>query len=317
MIAPTPPASPASPLAAALLHARREARGGVVLRIEEPAPHRRRVARALLQEGALAAGGQVLEGPAGDLLLVGAEPRRAERLRGLVERLVGPEAIRILSLERDGAALLAYAEGGAPPEPAEPGPDLAGLDDWLEALPLEPVLSRRLGRSEGMARPAFLRLAPDRGALARRLGPLGADADLLDHAVARLARRLLAALAAPETARPLLAGHRPARLHLTLPEAAIAQSAPPGLVATMPASALAEPGRIAALAAAGIGLELDGLEAALPLLDPAALPPGAFLRLRRDPGPVLERLDPTLLVLAEEAAPLIARAPCALLEVAA
>jgi hypothetical protein len=305
------------PLAHALRHALRDPAGRVVLRVEEAAPHRRRVARALLQEGALAAGGQVLEDPAGALLLVGAEPQRAGRLRALVERLVGSAGTMMFSLERDGAALLAHAEGGAPPRPASDGPGLAGLDAWLAALPLDGLVARRIGRIAAEARPAFLRLAPDRVALAEALGPLGADPDLLDHAAQRVARRLLAALADPAQLRGLLGPHRPRRLHLPLQGAAGQAAGAAPLVATLPVSAIAEPdfpARQAELGAAGIGLELDGVEPALPLLDPAFLPGSALLRLVRDPGPVLAALDPARLVLAEEAVGLAPRLPAALVE---
>ncbi len=311
----SPPLAPH--LVHALRHALRDPAGRVVLRVEEAAPHRRRVARALLQEGALAAGGQVLEDPAGALLLVGAEPQRAGRLRDLVERLVGSAGTMLFSLERDGAALLAHAEGGAPPRPAADGPGLAGLDASLAALPLEAVIARRIGRRAGEVRPAFLRLAPDRAALAEALGPLGADPDLLDHASQRIARRLLAAPADPALLRDLIGPHRPQRLHLPLPDTAgqAARAAP--LVATLPLAAVAEPGfaaRAASLAAAGIGLELDGLAEALPLLDPALLPDAALLRLTRDPGAALSTLDPSRLVLAQEAVALAPRLPAALVE---
>jgi hypothetical protein len=309
---------PALPLANALRHALRDPAGRVVLRVEEAAPHRRRVARALLQEGALAAGGQVLEDPAGALMLVGAEPQRAVRLRELVERLVGTAGTMMFSLERDGAALLAHAEGAAPPRPSADGPGLAGLEAFLATLPLEGAVARRIGRRAGEARPTFLRLAPDRIALAASLGPLGADVDLLDHAAGRIARRLWVALADPAVLRGLLGPHRPQRLHLTLPDTAADRTAAAApLVATLPVAAIAEPGfsiRAAALAAAGIGLELDGLDAALPLLDPALLPDTALLRLVRDPGPALARLDPARLVLADQAAGLAPGLPGALVE---
>jgi len=315
MIEPLPAAMPA--LAKALRHALRDPAGRVVLRVEEAAPHRRRVARALLQEGALAAGGQVLEDQSGALLLVGAEPQRADRLRDLVERLVGTAGTLVFSLERDGAALLAHAEGAAPPRPSAGGPELGGLEACLATLPLEGVLARRIGRRAGEPRPAFLRLAPDRVALAAALGPLGTDPDLLDHAVGRIARRLLVTLADPTLLRSLLGPHRPQRLHLPLPDTAAGQAAAALLVATLPVAALAEPGfgaRAAALAAAGIGLELDGVAEALPLVDPGLLPGAALLRLTRDPGPALAGLDPARLVLADQAAELASRLPGALVE---
>jgi hypothetical protein len=286
-----------------------------VLRVEEPAPHRRRVARALLQEGALAAGGQVLDGPGGDLLLVGAEAGRAARLRALLERLVGPAGTLVWSLDRDGAALLDYASGhGAVAPSATPeGPALAGLDAFLDALPLARAVRRVQGMAigdGGLPRPAFLRLEPSRAEIAAAMGALGSDPDLLDHAARRLAARLLGALADPAEARALLGPGRPARLHLPLPAGTpLGAAAPSRLVATLSLTEAAEPdvlaARLAGLAAAGIAAELDGLDAgALDLLEIAALPP-TLLRLHwspamAGPGPraALRRIDPARLVLA-------------------
>jgi hypothetical protein len=320
LVAP-PPAPPPGvgpePFARALRRALREGAGRVVLRVEEHAPHRRRVARALLQEGALAAGGQVLEGPGGDLLLVGAEARRAERLRMLLERLVGPAGTLIWSLERDAAALLAYAAGGPAeaPRPMPAGPTLGGLDAFLDTLPLAGVVARRQGLRLGPAgpQPAFLRLEPARAGIATRLGALGTDADLVEHAMRRIADRLLGALADPKEARALLGAGRPARLHLPLPPGRGAGGAvPPGmLVATLPLAEAPEPealaARQAALAEAGIAMELDGLDAtALALLEPAALP-GDLLRLHWSPPldhpAALRGLDPARLVLAGAPSP--------------
>jgi hypothetical protein len=290
--------------------------GRVVLRVEEAAPHRRKVARALLQEGALAAGGQVLDGPRGDLLLVGAEAGRAERLRGLLERLVGPAGMIAWSLEHDARALLDYAAGApaALPCPAPAGPSLAELDSHLAGLDLGAFILRTEGANPG-GRPAprFLRLEPDRARLAGAMGPLAGDADLLDHAARHFAARLLAMLASPADARALLGGGRPARLHLPLaadlPARAGAPVPPGTLVATLPLAAAADPaaleGRRARLDAAGIGLELDGLDAAgLALLDPRVLPP-ALLRLfwsaalAAPPArAALAALDPARIVLA-------------------
>lgn len=304
-----PPASYVS-LGMALRHALRDGAGRVVLRVEEAAPHRRRVARALLQEGALAAGGQVLDGPDGDLLLVGAEIRRTERLLGLLERLVGPAATLTWSLERDAEALLAYAEGrgAAAPLPAPAGPKLAALDAFLDALPLEQMLHRMQAAPPGGAL-SFLRIEPSRPAIAASLGPLGRDADLLDHATSRLTARLLSALAEPAGLRALLGTARAPRLHLPLTiGTATGRHAPGSLVATLPLSTAAEPdllaARQAALAEAGIGLELDGLDAAtVALLELAALPP-VHLRLRWSPSLAgvacrgIAALDPARLALA-------------------
>ena len=293
-----PPGSPAAPqpLDGALHHALRDPRGRVVLRVEDAAPHLRKLARAALQEGALAAGGQVLDGPGGELWLVGAEAGRAARLLELLERLIAPAAAHILSLERDAARLVAYAAGSPapPPRPIADGPDLAGLDDVLTALPLPSVLRRLQGwpvAGRGK-RPAFLRLEPDRPRLAAALGALGQDHDLLYHAATRLAARVLAAIADPAELRAMIGPVAAPRLHMPMPvgpRPQASQPLPPGLlVATIPLAALAEPlalaKRQAALSAAGIGLEVEGLDAAaLRLLDPAALP-DALLRLRWSPA---------------------------------
>lgn len=302
-----PTGAPPDALGTALRHALREAAGRVVLRVEAGAPHRARIARAVLQQGALAAGGQVMDGPGGDLLLVGAEARRAARLAPLLDRVVGPGATLVWSLEQDQDSVLAYALNGAlaPPRAAADGPTLAGLDPLLDALPLGSAVQRLVGLRDG--RPDFVRLEPARELLAAALGPLGADADLLDHAFQRIAARLRAALAEPEEARALLGPVRARRLHLPLREPRAPGSGhPPGLlVATLPVSAAAEPGaleaRRAALTAAGIGLELEGLDAALlGLIDPAGLPP-VQLRLAWSPGlpeAACARLDPARVALA-------------------
>lgn len=312
-----PPPNPVPvALGPAIARALRGPPGRIVLRVEEAALHRRRVARALLQEGALAAGGQVLDGPGGDLLLVGAEAGRATRLRTLVERLVGPAGTLVWSLDRDVAALLDYAAGNGvvAPSAGPGGPTLAELDATLDALPLSRALRRVPGvevRPGAPPQPAFLRLEPARAQIAVALGVLGGDADLLDHAARRLAARLFAALANPAEARALLGPGRLGRLHLPLPAGLPASGvAPPGrLVATVPLVELADPAafasRQAGLAAAGIAVELDGLDAgALDLLDAEALPP-VMLRVHwspalAGPGPraALRRLDPARLVLA-------------------
>ena len=325
-------------LSAALRRATRDGQGRVVLRIEDAAPHRRKVARALLQEGALAAGGQVLDGPGGDLLLVGAEPGRAARLRELVERLVGPATTQILCLQRDATALLAYGGGGPAPVPRLPdeGPGLAGLDAFLDAMPLNAGV-RRLrgwpvagGTRPAALRPAFLRIEPDRTRLQLALGALGEDADLLDHAVRRLAARLLGALADAAEARALLGTPLPPRLHLPLPagllQDAAANAIPPGLLTvTLPLAAAADPEalshRRAALAASGIGLEIEGVDAAaIALLDGAALD-ADLIRLRWSPalaepwaGAALARLGLKRIVVTEASAEAASRLGAALME---
>ncbi len=335
---PEPSAEPDSGLAAALRRATRDGRGRVVLRVEEAAPHRRKVARALLQEGALAAGGQVLDGPGGDLLLVGAEPGRAARLRELVERLVGPATTQILCLQRDASALLAYGGGGPAPVPRLPdeGPGLAGLDAFLDAMPLNAGV-RRLqgwpvagGTRPAFLRPAFLRIEPDRARLRLALGPLGQDEDLLDHATRRLATRLLGALADIGGARAWLGTPAPPRLHLPLaaglPLDATANAIPPGLLTvTLPLSAAADPEalarRRAGLSAAGIGLEIEGVDAAaLRLLDGAALA-ADLIRLRWSPalaepwaGAALHSLGLSRIVVTDASAEAASRLGVALIE---
>jgi hypothetical protein len=298
-----PAAAPVeAPLQVALRQALRQGSGRVALAVTPAAAHQRRVARALLQEGAQAAGGQVVEGPGGDLVLVGAEAGRAVRLRQLLDRLLGGSATHLWSLERDLPALRHYAAG----EAGEAGPDLAGLDAWLAAVPLPPLLQRSLGRrAEG---PGFLRIEIARAALQARLGGLGADADLLRHAAQALAARLLRGIADPAQARALLGTPAPGGgpLHLPVPPAIMAPGGeghgggPQRLMATLTVEELADPPALAlkraALAARGWGVELEGLDAALlPLLDAAALPadllrlhwsealtaPAAMLALRR------------------------------------
>lgn len=322
-----------SGLAVALRRAMRDARGRVVLRVEEAAPHRRKVIRALLEEGALAAGGQVLDGPGGNLLLVGADPSRAARLRDLVERLVGPPSTEILCLQRDAAALDAYGSAGPVPLPplVDQGPSLAGLDAFLDAMPLGAGIRRLFGWPlPSAARPAFLRIEPDRARLRLALGPLGRDPDLLDEAVRRLATRVLRALTMPAEARALLGTALPPRLHLALPagvrlEASALAIQPEALTVTLPLSAAAEPEalarRRASLAAAGIALEIEGVDAAaLGLLDGAGLA-ADLIRLRWSPAlaepwaeAALVRLGLPRIVLADATAEAASRLGVALVE---
>jgi hypothetical protein len=300
-------------------NALRHARGRVVLRVPVMAPHRRRVARALLQEGALAAGGVVLEGPDEDLLLIGADSTRAERLRGLLDRLLGASATQILSLERDTQALLDYAGSAQVQTMAGTAPTLASLDAWLQALPLAELLSRQIGigfeLATGKARPTFLRLVIERGRLARLLGPLGCDADVLEHAIRCLAGRLLQAIGDPAQGRTLIGPGLPGQLHLAVPPAPCAgrgssQAGGGGiLVATLGLEAASDPklllARRASLAAQGWSLEIEGLDApALRLLALDALP-ADWLRLAWSPAldapwamQALARIDPSRLILA-------------------
>ncbi|MBU8538272.1 hypothetical protein [Falsiroseomonas tokyonensis] len=294
---PTPPQQ--APLLAVMREALRAAAGRVVLRVPAMAPHRRRVARALLQEGALVAGGVVAEGPNEDLLLIGAEAGRAERLRGLLDRLLGGPVTRIWSLERDAGDLLAYAAEASTPGPAGAGPALAGLDTWLRSLPLTQVVRREIGMrvdpASGACRPAFLRLSIAAVPLAALLGGLGADADLLEHASRGLAARLLLAIGDPAQCRDLMGTSLPGALHLPVPPAPMTgrgeggQGGPRGgLVATVGLEAVADPlalaARRASLAGQGWALELDGLGAsALRILDVAELPVD-WLRLAWSPA---------------------------------
>ncbi|MDO9499554.1 MAG: hypothetical protein Q7J52_05610 [Falsiroseomonas sp.] len=296
--------------------------GRVVLRVPAMPPHRRRVARALLQEGALAAGGVVLDGPNEELLLIGAEAGRAVRLRGLLDRLIGSQVTGLWSLERDAAALQAYAaaaEAGAP-GPNGSGPALAGLDGWLRALPLERVVRRvtgmRLDPSGGPARPAFLRLSIARQPLACLLGGLGADADLIEHATRSLAARLLIAIGDPSQRRELMGSSLPGPLHLPVPPAPLSGRSDGGggggrgaLVATLGLEMAANPAALQArresLGLQGWALELEGLDAAsLRLLAIEALP-ADWLRITWSPAlaapsamAALRRADPERVILA-------------------
>ncbi len=303
-----------APLQIALRQALRSGAGRVALAVAPAAAHQRRVALALLQEGAQAAGGQVVEGPGGDLLLVGAEAARAVRLRQLLDRLLGGSATTLWSLDRDLPALRRYAAG----EAGEGAPDLAGLDSWLASVPLRGLVRRSVGQRAGA--PGFLRVEIARDALRARLGGLGTDADLLRHAAQALAARLLHGIADPHQARELIGAQPPSAvtgggaLHLAVPPAIMApggeghSAGPRRLIATLTVEEVADPPalalRRAALAARGWGVELDGLDAALlPLLDPESLP-ADLLRLRWSEALIapaamlaLRRIDPVKLVL--------------------
>lgn len=277
------------PLQAALRSALRSGPGRVALRVAPGATHHVRLARALLQEGALAAGGQVVEGPGADLLLVGAEARRAGRLAHMLDRLLGAGVSTVFSLDRDMPALRAYAAGQQ-----DVAPDLGGLDEWLARTGLPALVQRRQAvrppPDAGPAEPAFQRVAVAQGLLAQRMGTLGADADLLRHAAESLAARLLLALTDPAAAAQLL-GPRPGgmggALHLPVPPAHLAPggaAAPDGrrrLVATLDITEAAQPqaleARRAALAARGWAVELAGIDAALlPVLSLGALSADLF-----------------------------------------
>ncbi|WP_203074670.1 hypothetical protein [Falsiroseomonas ponticola] len=318
---PLPAGGPVAgpPLPVVMRDALRAAAGRVVLRVRDLPAHRRRVAKALLQEGALAAGGTVAEGPGGDLLLVGAEAARAERLRALLDRLLGAPVTGLWSLERDAPALLDYAAGrDALAEPAAAGPDLAGLDDWLRRLPLEGVVSRHLGyrlaAGDAAPKPAFLRLDVARDALARQMGVLGQDRDLLEHAARAIAARLLRAVGDPSQRGALIGERLPGPLHLPVPPASLTGKDAGGrgggmLVASVTLEEAADPRALAArrevLAGMGWLLEVDGLTApVLGLLAPETLP-ADLLRLQWSEAVLapachaaLRRIDPARLVLA-------------------
>ncbi|MGX9962269.1 hypothetical protein ACVFYP_03040 [Roseomonas sp. F4] len=329
------PGSPAqkdqapAPLLAVMREAIRHASGRVVLRVPAMAPHRRRVARALLQEGALAAGGVVVEGAQEDLLLIGAEAGRATRLRGLLDQLLGGAVTIAWSLERDAAVLLDYAAGAEAGIAAAAGrpPDLAGLDVWLRGLPLVHVARRAIGMrldpSGTAARPALLRLWIDRRALAGLLGDLGTDGDLLEHAARNLASRLLIAISDPLQRRDLMGNSLPGRLHLPVPPAPVGgrtdgeDGGRGALVATLGLEAAADPTALAArrasLAAQGWALEIEGLDAAALRLLAIETLPADWLRLTWSPAlaapaimQTLRRVDPARLILsgAEDAAAL-------------
>ncbi|MBU8542214.1 MULTISPECIES: hypothetical protein [Roseomonadaceae] len=321
--APSPTATAAqnAPLLAVMREALRHAAGRVVLRVPPMVPHRRRVALALLQEGALVAGGVVTEGAQHDLLLIGAEAGRAARLRALLDRLLGGPLTSAWSLERDAAALLDYAAGAEAGSARAAGraPDLAGLDVWLRNLSLAQVARRatgmRLDASGIAARPAFLRLWIDRPALAGLLGGLGADGDVLEHAARSLASRLLIAIGDPLQRRELMGNSLPGPLHLPVPLAPFSGrggdgggAGRGGLVATMCLEVAADPAMLAArragLAAQGWELEIEGITAtALRLMAIEALPVD-WLRLSWSPAlataevtEALRRVDPAKLIL--------------------
>jgi hypothetical protein len=273
----------------------------IVLRVEVAEPHRRRAARTLLQEGALSAGGQVVDGHGSDLLLIGAEPARTARLRGLLDRLLGPVATLEWCLPADLTALEAYAASGQAIAPlALSGPDLAMLDETIDHGRLPDLLQRSVGRPPAAhGRPAYVRLAPSRRAIARRLGPLAEDPDLMEFAMDRVAARLLAACTdlsvPPSWLGPIPAGW----LHVSLPACGTpVHPSGRGVVDRWAASlgprhaAEAEglAARRAALARAGWQLVLDGISAGtLCLLAPQLLA-ADLLRIAWEPN-----LDPALL----------------------
>jgi len=289
--------APALPLLPAVRRLLPGAAGRVALRLPPGgpltgAPHRRQVARMLLQEAALSGGGEVFETAGGELLLLGAAgpaaARLAATLAGLVGDAAGPEIWR---LPADGPRLLAWAEAASLSPPAAPVPDaaapgLAGLEPLLEALPLDRVLRRHAILHHAPGAPPLLaarRLRFSRGALAAELGPLAGDADLLRHAEDRLAATLPARLPGPGQDPP------DGPLLLPLPLGGPAVPAPRrGLVGVLPLAAAASPAALAAtraaLARAGWGLALAGLDAVALRLVPLAALAADLLLLRWSPA---------------------------------
>jgi len=319
-------AAPPGPGAEALRRALRGPAGRSALRLPAPAgPGPRRVAVALLEAAGRSRGGAVLETAGGDLLLTEAEAAEADRVAAILAGLLGSRPDRY-DLPAEAAALLALPAGAPAATPLVPAPAM-GIEAACDDAPLETLLRRDgvLHLAPGAPRRlSLLRLAPDRAALAARLGPAAADPDLLRHAEARLAARLLRAVAEPASRDALLGGPPAVPLLLDLPLALLPDPAPaagedapaaPVLYAGLTmGEALAEglAARAAALRGAGWGLAVRGLDAAaLALLAPEALPADLLLlrwssALAERPAMVaLRRFDPGRLVLTrcdEEAA---------------
>lgn len=294
---PHPPAALGMPLLPVVRNALAAAPGGVALRLAPAGPltgppHRRRAAKALLQDAALSGGGQVFETAAGDLLLLAAAAPAAARAAAVLARLAAEAPPETFTLPADNALLLAWAEHARLPPPAHQGPfaqapGLAGLDALLEAVPIGRLLRRWAVLRHAPGRPpavAARHVAVSRTALAMALGPLAPDPDLLRHAADRIAARLPGSLPAPDQD-----GAAGGPLLLPLPLLGQPGPAPrPGLVGVLPLAAAADPAALAerrvALAAAGWGLAIGGLDAAaLRVVAPAALPADLLL-LRWSPA---------------------------------
>ncbi len=339
---------PDLPLLPAIRHVLAAAAGRVTLRLAPAGPltgtaHRRRATMALLQDAALAGGGQVFETAAGDLLLLATAAPAAERAAALLARLSAEAAPETWTLPADNALLLAWAETArlSPPMPrgpAAPAPGPAGLDALLDALPLHRVVRRQaiLWHAAGAA-PALAarRLVVCRAALRAVLGALAPDPDLLRHAEDRIAARLSGDRTAVHSSGDWIAarssGPRPAAgqgpVGLAADPAALLlvplplhgwpepthghrpEHGPPpadrdapglvsrtgsrpgpslGLIGVLPLAAAADPAalaqRRAALAAAGWGLALSGLDAAALRLVTPALLAADLLLLRWSPA---------------------------------
>lgn len=312
-------AAPPGPGADAIRRALRGPAGRVALRLPPPGgPGQRRVAVAILEEAARSRGGAVLESAGGDLLLTEAEAAEADRVAVILAGLLGTHPDRY-DLPAEAAALLALP-ASAPIAMQFVPPPAAGIEVAGDEAPLEALLRRDgvLYLSPGAPRRlALLRLTADRATLAAQLGPAAVDPDLLRHAEARLAARLLRAVAEPASRDALLGGPPAVPLLLDLPLALLPDPAAPAGGEDAPAApvlyagltaaeALAEglAARAAALRGAGWGIAVRGLDAAaLALLAPEALPADLLL-LRWSPAlperpamAALRRLDPARLAL--------------------
>lgn len=307
-------AAPPGPGAEAIRRTLRGPPGRVALRLPPPpAPARRRVALALLEEAGRPRGGTVLETAGDELLLTEADVADGARVAALLEGLLGT-AVERLDLP-DGSARLLALPGLAPAaQPPDTAPPATGIEALADTAPLAALLRRQgvlhIARGEPQ-RLALLRLRLPAAALAPHLGPAGEDADLGRHARDRLRARLLAALADPAQRDGLLGTMPPVPLLLDLPPALLPDPAgateeagqAPALIAALAAhEAMAEglAERRAALRRAGWGLAVRGLTAArLALMVPEALPTDLLL-LRWSPAlsdRPLRRVDPARLVL--------------------
>lgn len=312
------PAAAQQPGPEAVRRALRGPPGRLALLLPAPKdPARHRVAVTLLAEAGQARGGSVLETAEGDLLLTEATAPEAERVAGILARLMGGPPRR-LDLARDEAVLLALPE----PAPVRVGPTPllapAGIEALADAAPLPSLLRREgvLHIAPGAPRRlALLRLRLNRAAAAAVLGPLAADADLARHLRERLRARVLAKLADPTLREALLGQTPPVPLLIDLPAPLLPDPRPgegeapgaPALIAVLSvAEAMADglAARRAALHHAGWGLAVRGLNAAsLAMLVPEALPADLLL-LRWSPElggraatGALRRINPACLVL--------------------
>jgi len=176
-------------------------------------------------------------------------------------------------------ALLDWAIEATPTTPPRPA-DPAALDDRLAAVPPARLLQAQpiLRRDAGAPRLVAQLLAVDAAALATALGDLADDADLVAHAIDRLASWAVA------QANPAAFGAA-AALPVLLPLPIQGGPAAPGdgpRVGLLPLAAAAEPAplaaRRAALAALGWGLAIGPIEApALALIEPTALAADLYL----------------------------------------